>query len=223
MLPHDTEAFTQGLAISEGVLYESTGLYGSSSLRKIDLKTGKIIEQVNLPPQYFAEGIAIIDNNLMQVTWREQTAFIYDKSNLKLIRAIPYRGEGWGLCSCGNQLLMTNGSYEIVNLQSNNMQVVSKLNALSNNKKIFNLNDIESVGDSIYANIWNTDIIVRLDKKNGCLTGIIDASGLLTREEKNKATQEGVLNGIAYNPIKQTFIITGKRWPWLFEVIFVPK
>lgn len=216
MLPHDPKAFTQGLAIHNNFLYESTGLYGHSSLRKIDIQTGKIINKISLPNQYFAEGIAIIGNNLIQITWKEQVAFVYDL-NMNLLNAIPYKGDGWGLCQNGIYVLMSNGSSTLTLRQPDDFSVAGVLNTHSEGY----LNDLECVGEFIYANVWKKDIILKIDKFTGRIVGKIDASNLLHPHQREKIGSEGVLNGIAYHPQRQTFFLTGKYWPAIFEVKFV--
>jgi glutaminyl-peptide cyclotransferase len=223
ILPHDPLAFTQGLAIHEGWLYESTGLYQRSTLRKINLKTGEVVEIKRLPDQYFAEGIAIIKDKIVQITWKEQQALIYDLHQLKVLNYVGYQGEGWGLCSDGQHIWMTSGTSMIKCYQLPQLTLNKQVAVTWNNQPVQALNDIECVEDAFYANIWKEDVIVRIDKVTGKVTGVIDASTLLTVAEKQKVGLEGVLNGIAYHPQKKTFLITGKFWPWLFEVKFVPK
>lgn len=220
-LPHDRQAFTQGLAIHDGYLYESTGLYGQSSLRKIDLKTGKVLSRIDVAPSFFAEGIAIIDRFIIQVTWKEKIAFVYNRENLRLEHKLSYQGEGWGLCSDGKHLLMSNGTSIITTYDPTSFQKLSTCRAKLGVREIELLNDLECVEDSIYINVWKQDIILRLNKYTGQITGIIDASQLLNLKEKKEVGTEGVLNGITYNPVSQTFWITGKYWPRLFEVRFI--
>lgn len=220
---HDVSSFTQGLAVYNGMLYESTGLYGKSSLRQLDLKSGKVIKQVSLPPEYFGEGIAIVDNQIIQLTWQENKAFVYDLKNLNLIKTLSYQGQGWGLCGDGKNVWMTNGTSSICQRSSVNFTSIRQCHIELNGRKIERLNDLECVGNFLYTNVWGKNIILRIDKESGQVTGIIDASGLLSPKEMLKAGEDGVLNGIAYNPSHQTFFITGKYWPWLFEVQFVPQ
>lgn len=223
VIPHDTSAFTQGLKISDGILYESTGLYGQSSLRKIDLHTGEIKLWVKLPKFVFAEGLAIINNQIILSTWKEKKAFVFDKKNLKFLRIVPYKGDAWGLCLDQKELIMTNGSSTLLKRDPTNLNVISHDEVLHGSQKITYLNDIESVGNSFYINIWKKDTIIRINKDDGQLTGVIDASQLLTPEEKHQVGQDGVLNGIAYNPETKTFFITGKFWPKIFEVKFLSE
>lgn len=219
--PHDTFAFTQGLCIHQGYLYESTGLYGESSIRKIDLKTLEPVHKKQLPDEIFAEGIAIDGDHLIQLTWKEHAAFVYDLKTLNLSRVHRYQGEGWGICCDGKRLFMSNGTDLIVVRDSQTFQIRNRYSVTLGKRRFFKLNALACVGNSLYANIWQSNFIVRIDKRNGRVTGLIDASGLLTPWERLKAGHEGVLNGIAYHPARKTFFITGKYWPWLFEVKFV--
>ncbi len=215
--PHHP-AFTEGLAIKENLLYESTGLYGQSSLRQIDLLTGKIIYQISLPPKYFGEGFALVGDQLIQLTWREQVAFVYDIKNFKLIRTFPYEGEGWGLCYDGTKLFMSNGTDTITMRDPQSFAILGKYRVLLGTQSISNLNGLECIGHSLYANVWGKDFILRIDKATGIVTGVINALGLLTTDERRAIGSEGVLNGIAYNPKNKTFLLTGKYWPRIFEV-----
>lgn len=222
--PHDPFSFTQGLAIDGETLYESTGLYGRSSLKQIDIQTGKVRQQRFLAKTDFGEGIALSDQKLIQLTWKEQRALVYDLKTLNLISAFSYEGEGWGLCQDGQYLLMSNGTDQIAVLNSETFQVHKQITLTKPSfYKTMLINDIECVGSFIYANVWQKDVILRFDKLTGDLSAIIDASGLLKPHEKVRAGPEGVLNGIAYYPSHQTFFITGKYWPWIFEVRFVSK
>lgn len=220
--PHDTTAFTEGLLWHTGLLYESAGLYGQSSVREVDPQTGKILRQINLPPQYFGEGLALADNRLIQLTWREQVAFVYDVNTFAQLGTLTYTGEGWGLCFDGRQFFQTDGSSTIVVRDAATFQVKQQLAIALDDQPVINLNELECVGDSLYANIWHTDHILRIEKDTGHVTAVIDASGLLTFQEMAQAGTEGVLNGIAYDSQHDTFLITGKLWPWVFEVRFVP-
>lgn len=220
--PHDPTSFTQGLAIQDNRLYESTGLYGKSSLKQIDLKTGILLKHLLLPEKYFAEGIAIVKNRLFQVMWQEETAFVYDLDDLKLLTTLSYQGEGWGLCDQEDALLMTNGSSNVY-CYSQDFKLIDTFSIFWNGNKVERLNDMIAVGDHFYFNVWFKDYILRVDKNTRQVTGVVDASHLLHSEERKKVGSEGVLNGIAYNEQTQTFFITGKYWPWLFEVKFIPK
>lgn len=220
VLPHDPEAFTQGLAISGDYLYESTGLYGKSSIRKIDLKTGKILQKKNLSPFLFGEGIALLGDMLIQLTWKEKKAWVYDKENFFLIRDCGYEGEGWGLCFDGELFLMSDGSDKLALRDPKTFSKIASFYVTMNGEPCQHLNDLENVGEFIYANVWKSNQILRISKITGQVTGLIDTSSLLSEEEKKLLTEEDVVNGIAYHPNRKTFFITGKRWPWMFEVRF---
>jgi glutaminyl-peptide cyclotransferase len=219
--PHDPEAFTQGLLLYDGSLYESTGLYGRSTLREVDLKTGDIRRQLQLPDEFFGEGLERVDNRLIQLTWREETAFVYELDTFKLIETLSYETEGWGLCYDGESLFMSDGSDTLFRRDPISFAVTSTIPVTLDDEPIIHINELECAENVVYANIWLTDAIVRIDKASGQVTGYIDASDLLTAEERAALGADAVLNGIAYDPDNDTFLITGKLWPWLFEVRFV--
>lgn len=221
--PHDTTAFTEGLLLYQGSLYESTGLYGQSTLRQVDPQTGKVLRQMALARTYFGEGLAQQGNRLVQLTWQEQVAFIYDINTLGAAGTFPYSGEGWGLCFDGNQFFQTDGSAMILIRDAKTFQMTQQLSISLDGKLVTNLNELECVADSLYVNVWHTNNILRIDKQTGRVTAQIDASGLLTPDETRAAGSEGVLNGIAYDADHDTFLITGKLWPHLFEVRFVAR
>ena len=221
--PHDTKAFTQGLVLHQNLLYESSGLYGKSNLKEINLLTGNVLKTVNVPSLFFAEGLALINNQLIQLTWREQIAFVYDRETLNQIKTFSYEGQGWGLCSDGQVLYMSDGTDKIVQRHPQTFASLKAYQIMNGSQKIKGLNALTCVGQEIYANIWPTNWIVRFDKSTGTVTGLIHASGLLTAKEYQATGREGVLNGITYHPERQTFFLTGKYWPWLFEVRFVPE
>ncbi|MCY3573695.1 MAG: glutaminyl-peptide cyclotransferase [Chloroflexi bacterium] len=221
--PHDTSAFTQGLLWHEGALYESTGLRGRSSLRRVDIESG--IPEVNLPldDAYFAEGLERVGDRLIQLTWQSGRAFVYDFPSLELIETIEYTGEGWGLCSDGRLLFMSDGSSYLSLRDQDSFELIFR-GAVTLDGQLIPpqlLNELECVGEHIYANAWNTDYIFRIDKYTGAINALIDASGLLSDAERASLSPGSVLNGIAYNPQSQTFYITGKNWGALFEVVFI--
>ncbi len=221
--PHDSNAFTQGLLWHAGALYESTGLRGRSSLRRVDIETGR--PEINLPldDAYFAEGLERIGDRLIQLTWQSELAFVYDFRSLELIETIAYAGEGWGLCSDGRFLFMSDGSPYLSLRDQDTFELIFR-GAVTLDGQLIPpqlLNELECVGEHIYANAWNTDYIFRIDKFTGEITALIDASALLSDAERSVMSTGSVLNGIAYNPVSQTFYITGKNWGALFEVIFV--
>jgi glutaminyl-peptide cyclotransferase len=217
--PHDPEAFTQGLVLDGDTLYESTGLNGKSSLREVDPKTGKVKRKQDVAPEYFAEGLALVDGRLIQLTWKEEKAFVYNRADFKPAGEFRYDGEGWGLCWDGTRLVMSDGSDRLTFRDPKTFAVQSILNVSLAGKPATELNELECVDGVVYANVWQTDDILRIDPKDGRVTAVIDASGLLTPEERQKTD---VLNGIAWNPKTKTFLITGKLWPKMFEVELVP-
>jgi glutaminyl-peptide cyclotransferase len=218
--PHDPGAYTQGLLLDNGSLFESTGLYGQSSLREVNPQTGAVKRKVNVPQQYFAEGLTLVGDRLMQLTWQEQKAFVYKLADFTKVEEIRYDGEGWGLCSDGTRLVMTDGSDRLTFRDPKTFAVLGGVNVTLSGRLIDRLNELECVGGAIYANVWQTDDILRIDPGSGKVTAVIDASGLLTPAEHERAE---VLNGIAWDPAKKTFLITGKLWPKMFEVVFVPS
>jgi glutaminyl-peptide cyclotransferase len=219
---HDSAAFTQGLLFHDGSLYESTGLYGSSSLREVDPISGAVKRKVDVPSEFFAEGLALVDDRLIQLTWKEQKALVYKLAGFASAGDMRYEGEGWGLCWDGKRLVMTDGSDKLTFRDPKTFSFVGEVTVTRADRmgeQVLNLNELECVDGVIYANVWQTDDILRIDPKDGRVTAVIDASGLLTPEERQKTD---VLNGIAWDPQRKIFLITGKLWPKLFEVTFVP-
>ena len=225
-LPHDIGAFTQGLLLENGLFYEGTGQRGESEFREVDPETGTVLRSQSLDDAYFGEGLALTDQWFIQLTWQQGVAFVYDRDSMEPLGQFSYTGEGWGLCydGDGERLFHSDGSERIVIRDPNTFGVLGQITVTIDTIPIVNLNELECVGDSIYANVWNTDRIVRIDSTTGAVMAIIDASGLLTPEEQaiaNEAGSNAVLNGIAYDPETENFYITGKRWPLIFEVEFV--
>jgi glutaminyl-peptide cyclotransferase len=220
---HELPAFTQGLAIGEDQLYESTGLYGQSSLRHLDILTGKVLKLHSLSSDIFAEGLAAFPKQLLHITWKEQQAFIYDLSSLKPLETLFYSGEGWGLCRDENTVWMSNGTERLTQRNFQTFAVLKTLSVKWMGHSLKHLNDLECVGNDLYANVWPTNFIVRINKVTGDVTGVIDCSQLLSPQEKKTLTFNEVLNGIAHRSKTETFFLTGKGWPWIFEVRFVPQ
>ncbi|MFD1008656.1 MULTISPECIES: glutaminyl-peptide cyclotransferase [Oceanisphaera] len=215
-LPHDHTAFTQGLEWHQGVLYESTGLYGNSSLRKVDPRTGEVLAKRELDAAYFGEGLTRVGQQLIQLTWREGLALVYDLSDLSLKQAFQYGGEGWGLCFDGESLWMSNGSSRLYKRNPNNFAVQAQLNVTLNGQPVLKLNDLACVNGHIYANIWKESRLVRINKNNGRIEAEIDASALVA--ESGQSDPEAVLNGITYDEQAEVFYLTGKHWPNMFKV-----
>lgn len=221
--PHDDSAFTQGLLWHDGYLYESTGLYGYSTLRRVDIESGEPLESLSLDEAYFAEGLELVGDKLIQLTWQAGMAFVYDVASFDLIEIIEYEGEGWGLCYDGRYLFMSDGSPYLSLRDAETFDLIVRAAVTYQGTTVPPqlLNELECVGDDIYANAWNTDLIFRIDKWTGDVTAVIDASALMTDAEKAELAAGSVLNGIAWNPESETFFITGKKWHKLFEVTFV--
>jgi len=218
--PHAADAFTQGLIWHEGAMYESTGQYGRSSLRKVQLEDGKVLAERKLESRFFGEGLARVDDRLIQLTWRAGLAFVSDLTTLEERKTIGYSGEGWGLCYDGTALVMSDGSSMLEFRDPESMALLDEVSVLKNGHPVQKLNELECVGSDVYANIWQRNEILRIDRKSGRVTATIDASGLLSRSEARRAD---VLNGIAYKPESKTFLLTGKLWPHVFEVELVPR
>jgi len=215
--PHDPAAFTQGLLLYGGELYESTGLSGESTLRRVDPRTGEVRGRVDVPPEFFAEGLARAGDRLVQLTWREGRAFEYDRVTLAKLREFTYDTEGWGLCYDGRRLVMSDGTANLYFRDPATFALLGRVPVTLAGRPQDQVNELECVGNQVYANIWQTDTIVRIDPATGAVGAVVDAAGLLTPEERAAAD---VLNGIAWDPAAGTFLITGKRWPKLFEVRF---
>jgi glutamine cyclotransferase len=214
--PHDPGAFTQGLVFHQGKLYESTGLNGYSSLRQVELETGRVLRKVDLPSQFFAEGLALLNGRLYQLTWQSQRGFIYDLDSFNMLNTFSYTGEGWGLAHNGRSLIMTDGSSRIRFINPDNFEVQRTVTVQDNRREINYLNELEYIKGEIYANIWQTDRIARIDPESGRVTAWIDLSGLLSPEDRSRGVD--VLNGIAYDEAGDRLFVTGKLWPKLFEI-----
>jgi glutaminyl-peptide cyclotransferase len=219
--PHDTSAFTQGLAYHDGFLYEGTGLKGRSSLRKVRLETGKIVQHADLGPEFFGEGIAIIQNKVIQLTWKSEVGFVYDLKDFHLLRRFPYSGEGWGLATNGREIYMSDGSSEIRVLDGQTLQERRRIKVHDGPTAVDQLNELEFVEGEIFANVWQSDRIARISPQTGEVVGWIDLNGLLSPVYRLESG--AVLNGIAYDPIHKRLFVTGKLWPNVFEIRISPK
>ena len=213
--PHDPDAYTQGLIFREGFLYESTGLTGRSSLRKVRLETGEVVQRHNVDAVYFAEGLTDWGNQLLQLTWVSNIGFVYDIASFKEQRRFAYAGEGWGLTHDGKRLIMSDGTPNLRFLDPATLQEQSRLNVRDANGSVDDLNELEFVKGSVYANVWLTDRIAIIDPGTGNVTGWLDLTGLRPRRN---AAGDDVLNGIAYDAAADRLFVTGKLWPTLFEI-----
>jgi len=205
--PHDPEAFTQGLAYDDGILYEGTGLYNQSSLRRVELETGRVLLKFPLPDNFFGEGITIFKNEIIQLTWLEHRGFVYDRQTFNILRKFSYPTEGWGLTNNGSHLIMSDGTANLYFLNPVTFEVVGQVE-VKNDSIVTGLNELEFVRGEIYANVWNEQYILRIDPKSGQVKGWIDLSKLV---DYDKLVPEDVLNGIAYNSEDDLIYVTGKR------------
>lgn len=215
--PHDTKAFTEGLEFHDGVLYESTGQKADSYFREVDYKTGKVIKQVDLPKEYFGEGITFINGKLFQLTWQENKGFIYDAKTLKLEKTFTYDKpiEGWGMTNDGKFIYHSDGTEKIWKMDPNTQKLIDYINVYSGTSKIKTINELEWINGKFYVNIWQKDAIAIIDPKTGSVEGVLDMSGL---RKFISHPQAEVLNGIAYNPTTKTIFVTGKYWEKIFEI-----
>ena len=216
---HDPDAYTQGLIFENGILYESTGQKGTSSLRKVEVSTGKVLKQVDLDDQYFGEGIAILGNEIFMLTYTSLKGFVYDKTTFEQLRTFEFnskQSEGWGLTSIGDSLVMSDGSEILYFLDPTTMAETSRIQVYDEFKPIKQLNELEYINGKIYANIYHSDEIVIIDPKTGQITGKLDLTGIFNTNNYNRRLD--VLNGIAYNPNNGRLYVTGKWWPKLFEI-----
>ena len=219
--PHDKNAYTQGLFYDNGVMYEGTGQYGESSLRKVRFETGKLITELNLPAQYFGEGITAFKDKIIQLTWTSKTGFVYDKNSFKLLTTLKYSTQGWGITSDSEKLIMSDGTATIHFLDPEYFNEIGKIEVSDHEGPIRNLNELEYVDGIIYANVWQTEEIIAFDPINGKVLKRIDCRKIVPNGFHGE--RDNVLNGIAYDKKNNRYFITGKRWPSLFEVKFVKK
>ncbi len=219
--PHDPQAYTQGLVFVDGHLYESTGLNGRSSLRMVDLETGRVLQSAGVPSQYFAEGLAPWGSTLVQLTWQSHVAFVYDRFSFRLLRTLHYDGEGWGLTEDGRSLILSDGTATLHFLDPQTLREVRHVVVKDRGAPVTELNELEYVRGQIYANVWHTGRIARISPATGQVLGWIDLTGLLAPGEVSDP--EAVLNGIAYDAARDRLFVTGKLWPKLFEIKVVPQ
>ncbi|MCH2204399.1 MAG: glutaminyl-peptide cyclotransferase [Lentisphaerales bacterium] len=215
--PHDSKAFTQGLIYHEGFLYESTGLRGESSLRKVKLKTGEVLQKRDLQPKLFGEGLAIWKNQLIQLTWHAGVAFVCDIEKFNVLKAFAYSGEGWGLTANDDNFIMSDGSAELRFLDPKTFKEVKKITVTDEDgKPVKNLNELEFIDGEIFANVWMKNKIARIGPESGKVNAWIDLIDLVPPE--HKGSDEAVLNGIAYDSKNDRLFVTGKLWPELYEI-----
>jgi len=217
-LSHERDAYTQGLVWWNGQLFESAGRYGESTLRRLDPQTGRVEQRIDVSAEYFGEGLALVDRRLIMLTWTAERAFTYDRDSFELGESFRYRGEGWGLCYDGRRLVMSDGSDRLTFRDPDTFEPIGEQRVRLRGQPLRDLNELECVDGAVYANVWEEDFLVRIDPETGRVTHYIDATGLLQGEDRIGAE---VLNGIAYDPTAETFYITGKWWPKMFEVRFV--
>lgn len=214
--PHDSNAFTQGLILMDGKLLESTGTEGFSSLRRVEIESGKVLKKVDVSEPYFAEGIALLNGKVYQLTWQHQIGFIYDAQTFDRVGQFNYQGEGWGLTTDGQALILSDGTSNIRFLDPNNFRVLRTITVTDNSRPITELNELEFVNGEIYANVWHDNRIATIDPRSGHVNSWIDLTGLMPEGELQDP--EAVLNGIAYDQASGSLIVTGKLWPRVFEI-----
>ena len=216
--PHDPDAFTQGLVYDKGVFYEGTGQEAGSSLREVELETGKVVRQHNLESSLFGEGITLYRDRIYQVSWRNKVGFVYEKSTFNVLNKIYYQTEGWGLATINDNIVMSDGTNVLYFFEPEMFTVVSRIEVYDDEKKVDQLNELEYIEGEIWANIWQTDRIARIDPVNGKVNSYIDLASIFP-EAKRRESGADVLNGIAYDAVNKRIFVTGKRWPKLYEII----
>jgi len=213
--PHDARAFTQGLEYFNGFLYESTGETGRSSVRKVEIESGRVLQKTDLSADYFGEGLTIFRGRIYQVTWLTKTGFVYDLGTLRKLREFHYDGEGWGLTHDDANLILSDGTNRLRYLNPETLGLVGTLEVYAGREAVTNLNELERIGSDIYANVWHSNRIARIDGRSGEVLAWIDCSAIASREQRET---EAVLNGIAYDSGRRRFFVTGKNWAHLFEI-----
>lgn len=218
--PHDPQAFTQGLVFADGRMYESTGEYGRSSLRQVDLETGEVLRILHLHERYFGEGIALFEGKIVQLTWLSNLGFVYDRDSFKLLREFPYSTEGWGITSDGKRLIMSDGTSALYFWDPQKLQETGRVEVTDQGVPVQQLNELEFVKGKICANVWQTNSIAQIDPETGKVAAWIDLDELWAYMDLSRPID--VLNGIAYDPQKDRLFVTGKLWPKLFEIKLIP-
>ncbi len=218
--PHDRNAFTQGLEYRGGYLYESTGLEGRSSIRRVKLETGEVVEYTSIPSPLFGEGITVLNKLIVQLTWRHGMGFVYEQGTFKRLRQFQYSGEGWGLTNDGRQIYMSDGTADLRVWETSNFKELRRIRVRDGASPVSLLNELEFVKGEIWANVWQTERIARISTSDGRVLGWIDLTGLLPAAEQSGVD---VMNGIAYDSMGDRVFVTGKLWPRVFEIKLVPK
>jgi len=214
--PHDRSAFTEGLVFEDGLLYEGTGLHGNTTLRRVKLETGEILQICKLPPPFFGEGVTIYGNKIIQLTWRSHIGFVYNKYNFKLLQKFNYPDEGWGITHDGKHLIMSDGTSMLHYLDPETFEEIYQIEVTANGIPVTGINELEYIQGEIYANIWKKELIARIDPLTSQVVGWIDLKGILSPENHSETVD--VLNGIAYDVKNERLFVTGKFWPKLFEI-----
>jgi glutamine cyclotransferase len=213
--PHDPRAYTQGLVVESGILYEGTGWYGESSLRRVDLTSGSVLQQVPLPPDVFGEGIAVVRDRIVQLTWRSQLGYVYDRASFTLLHTFGYQTEGWGLTYDGTHLIMSDGTSTLRFLDPESLSEVRRVHVQAAGRPVERLNELEYIDGDVFANVYLSDQVAVIDPSTGDVRYWVDLSGLNPLQQ---ATGDEVLNGIAYDAQRRQLMVTGKRWPVLYEI-----
>jgi glutamine cyclotransferase len=223
VFPHDTTCFTEGLQYQDGFFYESAGLEGESSVRKVDVNTGKVLQKVNLDPKYFGEGLSVVGDKILQLTYHDPIGFVYDKKTLKQIATFPYTWgkEGWGMCFDGKKLYMDDSTNRVWFMDKDNYREIGYIDVYDDTKGIDSINELEYIDGKLYANIWQTNTIIVIDPKNGAVLQTIDLTNLYPQAKRN--LNSDVLNGIAWDAQGKRLFLTGKKWDKLFQVKFVKQ
>jgi glutamine cyclotransferase len=216
-MPHDRTAFTEGLAFWRGRLFESTGLYGHSLLRELDPRTGTELRRVALPDALFGEGITVLDGKLYQLTWMEHRCLVYDADTLRLVAELPYDAEGWGLANDGHLLITSDGSEWIRFRDPATMKVVRELRVIDSVRALQSINELEVVRGELWANVWHTPFIVRISLEDGHITAKLDLAEVVSSSQRS-TDRDDVLNGIAFDDRTGRLVVTGKRWPLMFDI-----
>jgi glutamine cyclotransferase len=214
--PHDPDAFLQGLVWHDGGFYESTGLYGESTVRRVAFPSGEVLRKIDVPKEYFGEGLTMVGDRLFQLTWRSKKGFVYDRDSFGLLGEFPYQTEGWGLTYDGSSLILSDGSDRLYFLDPETYQETRSLPVTLDGRPLRRLNELEWIRGEVWANVWQTDMIVRIDPATGQVVGVLDLAGLLPADRGRDS--DDVLNGIAYDAESGRTFVSGKRWPLLFEI-----